>query len=394
MQSHRLLFFVIILAVCLTQFASDIYAPALPAIALNLHTSVSLVQWTMASYMIGVAVSQLIYGPLSDGIGRRIPLLTGLLIMLSGTLICLFAPNITTLIAGRLIQGCGAGACAALWRAVFRDVFTGDELSKYGSYLVTFIMFIVPAAPVLGGYLQHYFNWQANFVFMTFYTLAALLAICYGFKETSLQHHKDKIQPRYIKNTYFTLLKSRIFMGMTSATFLTSGAIFAWVTTGPILLIHNLKISPVAFGWINFLAAAISYTTAGRLNGRLVTRFGMPVMLRIGWSIMLASAFLMLTGELITGANIYMIVIPLIIFYFGSTFIWPNAFATAFTPFGHIAGFAAALYGFMQICGAGVLAALMTYLPHHNAIPLATVMLCASALAWLIYEIAVVPQLK
>src|SRR6185312_12823563 len=113
MNSNNLLFFVLILAVCLTQFAADIYAPSLPAIAVSLHTPIHLAQWSMAIYMLGVALSQIIYGPLSDGIGRKKPMVIGLGIMLIGSFICLFAPTIELLITGRFIQGCGAGACAA-----------------------------------------------------------------------------------------------------------------------------------------------------------------------------------------------------------------------------------------------------------------------------------------
>src|SRR3989338_6223909 len=170
MKSNALLFFVIVLAVCLTQLASDIYAPSLPGIASYFHTNVDLAQWSMAIYMLGVALSQLVYGPLSEGVGRKKPLLTGLIIMIVGTLICLFSPSIKVLILGRLIQGCGAGACAALWRSIFRDLFTGEELSKYGSYLVVFIMFIIPAAPLLGGYLEEFYSWRACFAFMTLYS--------------------------------------------------------------------------------------------------------------------------------------------------------------------------------------------------------------------------------
>ena len=177
MNSNKLLFFVIILAACLTQFAADIYAPSLPAIATNLNTSLDLTQWSMAIYMWGVALTLLIYGPLSDGVGRKGPIVVGLSIMIIGSIICMLAPNIEFLIIGRFIQGCGAGACAGLWRSVFRDVFTGEQLAKYGSYFTIFVMFIVPAAPALGGYLQQLFGWRASFVFMSFYAVFALLSI-------------------------------------------------------------------------------------------------------------------------------------------------------------------------------------------------------------------------
>lgn len=389
-NSNKLLFFVIILAACLTNVASDIYTPSLPAIAKNLGAPIHLVQYSMVVYMLGVALSQLIYGPISDGIGRKLPLTIGISIMVAGSFTCVFASSIDILILGRFIQGCGAGACAALWRAVFRDVFTGEELAKYVSKLVIFVMFIVPAAPALGGYLQHYFDWRASFIFMSVYALVALISIIVGFKETSQHHHAEKLSLSYIINTFRQLLTSRIFMGATVCTFLSYGAFFAWFTAGPVLLIHVVGISPVAFGWMTFLGGGFAYGLAGWLNSKWVSRFGMSNMMRIGFGIMILSGILMLAGKIIIGINLYVIIIPVILFYFGSSFIWPNAYATAFTPFGQIAGYAGALYGFMQVGGGAALGAITSYLPDANQIPLALVMLIASLLAWLVYEFVVV----
>lgn len=112
-------------------------------------------------------------------------------------------------------------------------------------------------------------------------------------------------------------------------------------------------------------------------------------MMRFGWSVMVLSGILMALGKL-AGINVWVIAIPIILFYFGSTFIWPNAFATAFTPFGDIAGYAGALYGFMQLSGGAVIGSLMAYLPHADQLPLALVIIGASLLAWIIYERVVV----
>lgn len=386
MSSNKLLFFVIILAACLTQFAADIYAPSLPAIAVDLHTSIHLAQWSMTIYMIGVALTLLIYGPLSDGFGRKSPMIIGLSIMVIGSFICLFAPNISTLIAGRFIQGCGAGACAGLWRSVFRDVYTGEQLAKYGSYFAIFVMFIVPAAPALGGILQQSMGWRASFAFMSFYCIFALFAIVFWFKETSLHHHKDKLKLHYVKNTFAELLTSPIFIGVTVCTFLSYGAFFAWLTAGPILLIDVVGITPLTFGLLTFLGGGIAYALAGWINGKVVSQFGISNMMRFGWCIMIIAGLSLLIAKMLFGVNLWAIAIPVILFYFGSTFIWPNAFASAFTPFGHIAGYAGALYGFMQIGGGAVIGSLMAFLPHTNQIPLGIVFTLASIFAWGLYE--------
>jgi len=394
MGSHKLLFFVVILVACLTNFATDIYTPAIPNIAVSLNTSIHIVQWSMALYMLGVAASQLIYGPLSDGIGRKPPLIFGLVIMLMGSIICMLAPNINILILGRLIQGCGAGSCAALWRSVFRDVFSGEELAKYGSYFSTLIMFVLPAAPIVGGYLTHYIGFRANFVFISLYTIIALGAIIYGFKETSIHHHKAKFRLAYILNTYAKLLTNPIFIGTTLASFLSYGALFAWITTGPALLIQQLKLTPVSFGWVSFLTAGLAYGLAGQINGRLVSHCGMVKMMRIGWSNMIIAILLLLIGTLLVGTNLYVIILSIILFYFGSTFIWSNANAIVFTPFAEIAGFVGALYSFSQICGGAVCAAIMTHLSYTCPIPLGILMLGASILAWLSFELITIPHFK
>ncbi len=129
MKSKFWIFTIILLIGCLSQMGSDIYSPSVPAIAQALHTHLGLVQWTMAIYMLGVALSLLFYGPLSDSIGRKKPLIIGLSLVLLGNVICLLSRNINTLLIGRFVQGCGAGACAGLWRAIFRDVFK-DSIHK------------------------------------------------------------------------------------------------------------------------------------------------------------------------------------------------------------------------------------------------------------------------
>ncbi len=175
-------------------------------------------------------------------------------------------------------------------------------------------------------------------------------------------------------------------MGISICTFLSYGAFFSWFVSGPVLLIDKLGISSIAFGLITFLGGGIAYTLSGWLNGKFVKRFGIPNMLRFGWAWMILSGLLMLLGYYIYGMNVWAIVVPVIIFYFGSTFIWPNAFAVAFTPFGKIAGYAGGLYSFMQLGGGALLGSLISYLPSNNQMPLALVMTICSIASWMIYE--------
>lgn len=392
MYSKKIVFCIIIFCCCLTQFASDIYAPCLPAIATDFKVSINLVQWSMAIFLFGVAFTQLIYGPISEGIGRKKPMIFGLAVMLVGSAICVFTSNIDMLIMGRFIQGCGAGACAALWRPVFRDIYKGEELAQYGSYATIFVMFIIPAAPAVGGFLEQYINWQATFVFMLVYALLAVISMIFWFKETNPHHHLDKIKLPYIFKTYASLIKHPTFIGTAICTFLSYGAFFGWFIVGPVLLIDRIGIEPATFGLITFFGGGAAYASSGWINGKLVVKYGMYNMLRFGFYMMITAGLCMLIAYLLWGMNVYAVTIPALLFYFGSTFIWPNAFAVAFSPFGKIAGFAGALYGFMQICGGAAIGSLLSFLPDDNQLPLGLVMIGASFLALLNYEMVVRPN--
>lgn len=390
-MSKSLLFIIILLISSLAGITSDIYAPSLPAISKSLNTSINLVQWSMAIYMLGLAISQVVYGPLSEGFGRRPILIIGLIILIVGSGICYFSQNINILIFGRFIQGCGAGACAALWRSVFRDVFSGEELAKYGSYLSVFMVLVVPAAPVIGGYLQVYFNWRASFLFLSIYTIITLLLTSILFKETSKHHHKNRLKISFILTTYGRLIKSRVFMGYSLCVFLTFGAFFSWFAVGPVLLIDILGYSPVAFGWMSMLTLCSAMVIGSIFNARLVEKFGLYIMLRFGWLLTFLSGAFMLLTHWIFGINAYVIVSSIAIFYMGSTFIFANTFAGAFAKCGKIAGFAGALYGTIQIAGGSALGSVVSYLPDNNQIPLACVYLGCSAGAWIIYKKIVRP---
>ncbi len=371
---------------CLSQIASDIYAPSLPAIAHSLHSSISLGQWSMALYMCGIAVSLFIYGPISDAVGRKKPLVVGLSLMLMGTLICLFAPNMTILILGRLLQGCGAGACAGLWRSIFRDMFSGDEMAKYSSYLTIVVIFVIPVAPTVGGYIQQYMGWRGTFLFLTLYTLLALYTVIFRYQETSQHHHPSRLKLSFIMSTFRELFLSRIYMGYCLCVFLTYGAFFSWFTISPVLLIHVAHLTPVTYGWLNFLCSSSAMALAAFSNARLVQRLGKSYMLHLGWLLILSAGVGLLLVNACLGVNVMGIFIAIFVFYFGVTLIWPNTFSGAMGAYGHIAGYAGATYSALQLGGGGLLGAIATYLPATTSTPLAIIFIATSVLAILIFR--------
>lgn len=386
MKFNKLLLISLILGACLQAVGSDIYAPSLTSISSSLHTTFSLAKWSMAIYLLAVAVSQLFYGPLSEGIGRKMPLVGGIAIMIVGSFVCVFATNIQTLLVGRCIQGLGVGACAALWRSVLRDMFTGDQLSKIGSYLGIFIIAVVSTAPALGGYLEHYFSWRASFVFLVIYSVVTLVFIMRYFHETSQHHHAEHLKAAYIFGTFKQLITHPQFLILTFCSFLAYGGLFSWTTAGPILLMHGTHLSAVEFGWMLALGGGVAYLSAMKINSTYVERWGCDFMIGLGALFMFGAGLIMLFLSLTVGLVSWAVYIPAIVFTFGVSFIFPNIFAKAFTPFGKIAGYAGALYGCLQIAGGGVLASIIAHVPDHNAVPLAVIFMVVALLIGVLYS--------
>jgi DHA1 family bicyclomycin/chloramphenicol resistance-like MFS transporter/DHA1 family 2-module integral membrane pump EmrD-like MFS transporter len=312
--------------------------------------------------------------------------------MLVGSFVCYYATRIEYLILGRFIQGIGSGAGASLWRSVFRDAFEGDLLARYGSYLSIVIVLIIPIAPTLGGYLQETFGWRSVFQFLILYSLIALILVCFLYGETNKHRHPERLSLIFYKKAFYELLSSRVFMGCALCTFLCFGATFSWFTIGPILLIDKIGLSPVEFGWICSLGGGIAMALGGYVNGKLVVSLGSHTMLRLGLSLMILGGVIMMILYYIAPMKVLSIVVPFILFTFGVTFIWPNVFAKAFTPFGHIAGYAGALYSFFQIGGGAVMGSLAAFLPDENQIPLAGLFIFCPVLAWIILEHGVHPR--
>ncbi len=392
--NHILLLLILILVACLTGTSADIYAPSLSVMASDLGGPIEEIQRSMAIFMLGVSLSQMVYGPLSEGLGRKKPLILGLSIFFLASLIAAFASSAPELILCRFVQGAGAGAGACLWRSIFRDSFTSAEIAKYGSYVGIIMTFVVAAAPAIGSHLENIFGWSAHFFFLGLYALTALLLVIFFLKETNIHHHKNNLHPRFFIDAFKQLFSSSIFMGYSLCVFISYGAFFSWFVVGPVLLIENIGMSSIEFGWTTLLVGSISMTLGGLFNARVVGKMGGVFMLRLGWSCMMGGGFILLLLAMLFSDSVLAIVAPMFIFIFGCTLIWPNSFAGAFAPFGKIAGYAGALYTFMQLGGGAVLGWMSSFLPTYSPLPLALVLIISPALAWLVFEKVVHKKLQ
>lgn len=385
-KQYRVVLLIVFLIGTLVQITTDIYTPSLPAIAQALNANLGQSQWTMTFFIIGVTVTNLIYGPMSEVIGRRWTLITGIIISLAGTTLCVFAPSIHTFQLGRLIQGCGLGACAALWRSVFRDTFSGAALAQASSYLVNGIVLSVTLAPFIGGYFEHYLGWRATFGFLFFWQLMVIACLYFFFKESSLHHGTHRLKLSFFINTYAELFKDRAFMVYSVLVFFVFGGLFAWLTAGPIILIRGLNVSPVLFGYLMF-SSGISMAIGSVVNVRLAKKISLPRIVNIGCTIMFAAGAVLCLQQFLFAPTIVGIVLPAACFVLGTTLIFSNSFALAFEKVGHIAGYAGSLYTSIQQLGGVAFSAILGHLSTTSPLPMALMFIASGALAIVIQKL-------
>lgn len=366
------LFFLLCLFAIIVPFMADSYTPSLPAIAHHFNGKVSEVQLTITLYLLGVALSQLIYGPLSDIFGRRPIILIGLAITLLGSLICSVAQSISMILIGRLITGMGAGASVALSRAIMRDCYAGASMARVGSYTGIFYTLAFALAPALGGLIQGKFGWRMNFIVIAFVIAGTLFITLRYLPETHLLPHHTTRQIKVIIKQYFMLLTSPVFLGYVLLTSVAYSGFIAYYTAAPFLFITELQLTPEHFGFLS-LAIAIGLFLGMYINARLVIVIGINIMLWIGLVAMTMSGLWMLSLAYLGHITVAAVLLPVVLFSTASGFLFSNAMTHALHPFGHIAGIAGGLYGCLQVLTGSATSLLLSHFHQNTQLPLAII---------------------
>lgn len=377
--NHQLVTCIVLIIATLGFFATDSYLPALPAITEALHSTPAIIQSTITSYLLGFALMQLVYGPLSDRFGRRKILLSGFTIAIVGGLASMVAKNAEMLILARLIQGAGVAAGAALFRTILRDIFTGHKLADAIATISTFFAIVPAIAPAIGAHLQAWFGWQANFVFISAYTFCAWIIILYFLPETHVKAHQQPTKISTIVTNYYSLLTSKTFMGHVLCSGLTFAMIIAYAVISPFLFQTILKLSPIQYGWLSL------YIGSGLLMGKILNKYLLKKMnflrvLLLGLIVNLIAGTIMLSGGYFEILNVNIIMLPMASCIVGCGLILSNAATGAFIPFPKIAGTAGGLYGCLQVLGAFITGQIISVFHIQNQIPLATTIISLSLL--------------
>ena len=272
-KANSKLFLVLLLGVlsAFGPFVVDLYLPSLPQLASFFETSASMTQLTLTTAMIGLAVGQLLLGPLSDKFGRKIPLIISLVIYIISTILIVYAPNIEAMIVLRVIQGLSSAGSVVISRAVATDLYRGREMTRFFGLLMTINGIAPIISPILGSLLLEYISWKGVFVFLALIGLVVLF-FCFRLKESLSVENRLQGSIFATFSTFGVIIKNRLFMSYVGIESFLLGAMFAYIAASPFILQSFYGLSAFIFSLCfgaNGAALVIGSNVGGKMsNGK------------------------------------------------------------------------------------------------------------------------------
>lgn len=326
----------------------DMYLPALPNLVDDLQTTAAAAQLTLTGTLVGLALGQLLVGPLSDTFGRRRPLLVGVGVHVVASLLCLVAPNVEVLGGLRLLQGIGAASASVVAMAVVRDLFVGRAAATLFSRLMLVLGVAPVVAPTIGGEILRFTSWRGVFAVLAVLALALLVMAAFALRETLPPERRRALGLGNTLRTYRGLLRDRTFVGLILVAGLAMAGLFGYVAGSSFVFQEQFGLDQQQFGLL-FGAGAVFLIAGTQLNAALLRWFEprvlLPAALVLGTA---AGAVLLVLAATGTGGLVG-VVAPLWTVLFAVGVVLPNAPALALARHGATAGTAAALLGAVQM---------------------------------------------
>lgn len=347
----------------------DMYLPALPALAADLHGSASEIQLTLTGCFLGLALGQVMAGPVSDAFGRRRPLLVGLAAFAVASLLCAAAPNVAILVFLRIVQGAAGAAGIVISRAIVRDLFSGTELARF--YALTLVVNgVAPIlAPIVGGLVLLVTSWHGTFVVLAVVGLALFLAAVLGINETLPPAARRTGGVAGVGRSFGELARDRAFVGYTLATGFAMAAMFAYIAGSPFVVETLYGASPQAFSLV-FATNALGIVLVGRVSASLVDRVGPRRLVAAGLVASLGGGLLLVIAA-VAGLGLPVILPGFFLVVASIGLILPNATALAVADHGSRAGAALAIIGGFQYVIGAVISPLVGVAGTGTALPMA-----------------------
>lgn len=333
--------------VSLGPLSTDLYLPALPAIAFDFATDTAGVQWTLSGYLLGFAPAQLLYGPFADRFGRRPAVAVGLAVYLAATVACALAPSLGALIAARVVQAVGSCGGPVVARAVVRDT---TEPARAAAVYATIagLMALAPAVgPVLGGWVVDAGGWRAAFWLLAIAALAVSLAAAALLPETIPAPDRTALEPGRLASAYADLLRRPDFLGYALVSAFTYTGLFCFISGSSHVAQTGLGLGPRGYGML-FAAAVGGYIVGSAIARRVSPRLGIDRSLRLGVGLCVAFGWSGPGALALFGSSVVSVALPMVLYMSAFALAQANAQSGAVAPFPEMAGRASALLGFLQ----------------------------------------------
>lgn len=374
---------IVLVAICGT-LGIDIHLPSLPSIMNYMNTDKQHMQQSISFFLLGMGLSLLVYGPLSDKYGRKPVVIFGLLLASVSSLAIAFTHRIDIFLLIRLLQGIGSGVCTGVGRTIIADILQGERFVIIGSYFSMVVSLSPLIAPTIGGYIQHGYGWQANFIILSLFLFIIVLLYAVFCPETN--HHKNRyaFSPRGLYHNYKSLVLHPLFIGCTLITGIGMAANMAYATTSAFILQLQFHLSPIAYGWITAIAGA------GGVFGKFISpffvrRYGTFLVMKQGFGLMAAAGLWLMIFLILHKIDVPLLMIAVFTVSISLSFIMPSAASHALSPFIHRRGSAGALYGSFQMLTAFVSSAIIGSLASNGIILLTATYIILSILGLAIY---------
>ncbi|MEU5425516.1 Bcr/CflA family multidrug efflux MFS transporter [Streptomyces olivoreticuli] len=366
----------------LPPLSMDMYLPALPEVTDALHRPAATVQLTLTACLLGMALGQLVVGPMSDKWGRRRPLLTGMVIYVLATAVCALAPTAELLIGFRLVQGLAGAAGIVIARAVVRDLYDGVAMARFFSTLMLISGVAPVVAPLIGGQVLRLTDWRGVFVVLTAVGLLLTLVVWRGLDETLPPERRQAGGLRETLKAMGGLLGDRVFTGYMLSGGFAFAALFAYISASPFVIQDIYGASPQTFSLL-FGVNSVGLVLVGQINGKvLVGRVSLDKALGAGLAVVtLASVALLLMASGAFGEpGLVPIAVGLFVLMSAMGLAMPNTNAQALMRSRDAAGSASALLGTSTFALGAVASPLVGIAGEGTAVPMAVVQVaCAVA---------------
>lgn len=366
-SSKHFWLFLAIFTVPISGLSIDIYVPSLPAVSHYFGVEKSFAQLSITFYMMGLGAMQLFAGGITDSFGRKNPYLIAMSGYILATILIPFSQHINEFLLLRFIQGITVAAIVVPMRSVVSDLYEGPEYLKVSNYMFLAWSMGPIVAPVIGGYLQHYFNWQANFYFLSIYSIISFVLIAMYLPETSQHRYPFHIVNNF-KRYAVMLLNKDYVIGLLMNCLLYS-FIILFAVVGPFLIQVVLHYSDVEFGHFAFLTG-LAWFLGGTAN-RFLMHIPLNQKAKIAFFFMLFISLLSVMIDYLMPMNLYLILTPIMMLLFIGGIVFPNNFARGIALFPKMTGSANALFGSFVFFVAGIISGAGTFLKFTSEIPLA-----------------------